>query len=112
MSVIIQDSGQKPFSKEGRIMRGRVRATNWAVLFGMALVLGLGLTQFGSARPAGAAASNDVYVCACGGTKSCPCMGMANKEGKCACGADAPNMKPVARDSAWAKANLKALSGK
>jgi hypothetical protein len=90
----------------------RARVTNWALLFGLALVLRLGLPQLGSAKSAGAQASKDVYVCACGGTKSCPCMGMANKEGKCACGADAPDMKPVPRDSAWAKANLKALSGK
>jgi len=50
-----------------------------------------------------------VYVCSCMKTKSCPCMTEANMEGKCACGAKAPDMNAVPRTSAWAKANRKAL---
>ena len=94
-------------------MWGRIRATNRAVLLGMALALCLGLTQVGSALPGASQASSaksDVYVCACGGTKSCPCMGMAKKEGKCACGEHAPNMKAVPADSDWAKHNREELS--
>lgn len=55
--------------------------------------------------------SNTVYVCSCMKTKSCPCMTEAKMEGKCACGAKAPDMKAVPRNSAWARANRKALAG-
>jgi len=51
-----------------------------------------------------------VYVCACLGTKSCSCMTEAKMEGPCACGtAGGPPLKPVPKDSAWAKDNRKAL---
>jgi hypothetical protein len=51
-----------------------------------------------------------VYVCACLKTKSCPCMTEAKTEGPCACGtAGGPPLKPVPKNSAWAKANRKAL---
>ena len=69
-------------------MWGKISFTGKAVLLGMALALCLGLTQVGSALPGAAQASKGktVYVCACGGTKSCPCMAMSKKEGKCPCG--------------------------
>ncbi|MEJ2009296.1 MAG: hypothetical protein P8Z30_14265 [Acidobacteriota bacterium] len=94
-------------------MWGRIRLANKAVLLGMAFALCLGITQIGTAVPAApqaASAKGTVYVCACMGNKSCPCMSMAKKEGKCACGEHAPNMKAVAADSAWAKTNRAALS--
>jgi hypothetical protein len=86
-------------------MAEKSRLVYWTVLFGLGLVLSVGVTQFGSARQAGA--EKTVYVCACMKTKSCPCMGMSNKEGKCPCGSD--EMKAVPRNSAWAKANRKGL---
>lgn len=92
-------------------MWGRISLTSRAVLLGMALALCLGFTQVGSALPGASPASSakkDVYVCACGGTKSCPCMAMSKKEGKCPCGSD--TMKKVPANSAWANQNRKALS--
>jgi len=92
-------------------MWGRISFTGKAVLLGMALALCLGFTQVGSALPGASQASSaksSVYVCACGGTKSCPCMAMSKKEGKCPCGSD--TMKEVPANSAWAKQNRKALS--
>ncbi|HXH50050.1 MAG TPA: hypothetical protein VNM47_11965 [Terriglobia bacterium] len=92
-------------------MWGKITFTSKAVLLGMALALCLGLTQVGSALPGAAQdakAKKTVYVCACAGTKSCPCMAMSKKEGKCPCGTD--TMKEVPADGAWAKANRKALS--
>jgi len=95
-------------------MWGKVSFTSKAVLLGMALALCLGLTQVGSALPGATPqappAKSVVYVCACMGNKSCPCMSMAKKEGKCACGAHAPDMKAVAPNSAWAKHNRAELS--
>jgi len=87
-------------------MRSKVCLTSKSVLLGMALVFCLGLVQIGSARTPQETAKKDVYVCACMGSKSCPCMGMSNKEGKCVCGDE---MKAVPRDSAWAKHNRKEL---
>jgi hypothetical protein len=77
----------------------------------MALALCLGFTQVGSALPGASQASSakkSVYVCACAGTKSCPCMAMSKKEGKCPCGTD--TMKEVPANGAWANQNRKALS--
>jgi len=55
--------------------------------------------------------ANVVYVCACLKTKSCFCMTEAKMEGPCACGTQGgPPMKPVPRDSDWAKENRKALA--
>ncbi len=88
-------------------MWGKTRLVYGAVVCGLGLVLCLGLTRLGSARQASSAAEKTVYVCACMGTKSCPCMAMSNKEGKCPCGHD--DMKAVARNSDWAKTNRKAL---
>jgi hypothetical protein len=52
-----------------------------------------------------------VYVCACLKTKSCSCMTEAKTEGPCACGTEGgPPLKAVPKDSAWAKANRKALA--
>ncbi len=81
------------------------------LLLGAALALCLGTVQLTTALPAAKTANKDktVYVCSCMKTKSCPCMSMAAKEGKCACGAHAPNMKAVSSNSAWAKTNRKAL---
>ena len=91
-------------------MWGKIRFTGRAVLLGTALALCLGLTQVGSALPGaaqGSSAKKDVYVCACMGNKSCPCVAMSKKDGKCPCGT---GMKAVAPDSAWAKHNREALS--
>lgn len=52
-----------------------------------------------------------VYVCACMGNRSCPCMSEAKTEGPCACGTQGgPPMKKVHADSAWAKQNRDALA--
>ena len=52
-----------------------------------------------------------VYVCSCLTTKSCACMTEAKTEGPCSCGTEGgPPMKAVPKDSAWAKANRKALA--
>lgn len=52
-----------------------------------------------------------VYVCACLKTKSCACMTEAKMEGPCACGTEGgPPMKPVPRESDWAKENRQALA--
>lgn len=109
----MDESGVKFKFQEGTLMWGRFIVRNKAVWFGMAIALCLGLTQLGAALPATpqAASTKDVvYVCACMGNKSCPCMSMAKHEGKCACGAHAPNMKAVPVDSAWAKHNREELS--
>jgi hypothetical protein len=90
-------------------MWSKVRLTGKMVMLGMAAALCLGLVQIGAARPAQsemAKTSKDVYVCACMKDKSCLCMGMSNKAGKCTCGDE---MKAVPRDSAWAKHNRKEL---
>lgn len=90
-------------------MWGEVCSKSRKVLFGMAVALCLGLVQFTSAGTAQAKtskAAKDVYVCDCQGTSSCPCMAMANKEGKCPCGKE---MKAVPRNSAWAKHNRREL---
>lgn len=91
-------------------MWGKISFTGKAVLLGMALALCLGFTQVGSALPGAAQASKakSVYVCACAGTKSCPCMAMSKKEGKCPCGTD--TMKEVPANSAWARHNRAELS--
>ena len=84
-------------------------------LLGMAFALCLGMATFGAARQTESKAgktetsAKTVYVCACMKDSSCPCMGMAKKEGKCPCGADAPNMKEIKANSAWAKKNRRAL---
>ncbi len=92
-------------------MRKRWQSIHKAVLLGAALAFSLGAAQLLSARPAAKAGAKDktVYVCSCMKTKSCPCMTMATKEGKCACGAHSPEMKGVSSKSAWAKTNRKAL---
>jgi hypothetical protein len=55
--------------------------------------------------------SQVVYVCACLKTKSCSCMTEAKMEGPCACGTEGgPPLKPVPKDSAWAKENRDALA--
>lgn len=62
--------------------------------------------------PAGDTQNKDdiVFVCACLKTKSCSCMTEAKTEGPCACGTSGgPPLKAVPKNSAWAKANRKAL---
>lgn len=88
-------------------MRIRARFVSKSLLSGAALALCLAFVPSASSRPAQAEKSNDVYVCACGKTKSCPCMAMSAKAGKCPCGHD--DMKAVARDSDWAGTNRKGL---
>lgn len=52
-----------------------------------------------------------VYVCSCLKTQSCSCMTEAKTEGPCSCGTSGgPPMKPVPSNSAWAKANRRALA--
>jgi hypothetical protein len=86
-----------------------------AVVFGMALALFLGLATLGPARQMSSKAEKSgksektVYVCACKGTSSCPCMSMAKMKGKCPCGEHAPDMKAVSSKSDWAKTNRKAM---
>ena len=91
-------------------MKSKLLSTSRAVLLGMGFALCLGLVQIGSARPAQehemGKTGKDIYVCACMKNKSCPCMGMSNKAGKCTCGDE---MKAVPRESAWARTNRKAL---
>lgn len=54
---------------------------------------------------------NLVYVCSCLKTQSCSCMTEAKTEGPCSCGTEGgPPMKPVPSNSAWAKANRRALA--
>ena len=85
------------------------------VLFGIACALCLGLATSGAARQMASKTSKSeksaktVYVCACKGDSSCPCMTMAKMKGKCACGEHSPDMKEVTANSAWAKTNRKAL---
>lgn len=90
------------------------KETRWAVVLGMALALAIGMVQLGSASQMSSKAKSEksgkmVYVCSCMGDHSCPCMTMAKKEGKCACGEHSPNMKEVSASSAWAKTNRKAM---
>jgi hypothetical protein len=90
-------------------MQSRMRLRDKTVLLGMAFALCLGLAQISSARTPQAKTSEtkqDVYVCDCMGTKSCPCMGMSNMKGKCVCGKE---LKAVSRTSAWARHNRKEL---
>jgi hypothetical protein len=52
-----------------------------------------------------------VYVCACLQNKSCSCMTEAKMEGPCACGTQGgPPLKPVPKNSGWAKYNREALA--
>jgi hypothetical protein len=85
----------------------KARLRYGVVVCGLGLVLCLGLARLGSAGQGSSASEKNVYVCGCAGTKSCPCMAMSNKAGKCPCGHD--DMKAVARDSTWAETNRKAL---
>ncbi len=53
-----------------------------------------------------------VYVCACLGKRSCPCMTEAMQKGPCACGTKGgPPLKAVLANSAWARHNRQVLSG-
>jgi hypothetical protein len=89
-------------------MRIRARFIINSLLSGAALALCLAFVPSTSARPAQTESKGkDVYVCACGTTKSCPCMAMSAKAGKCPCGHD--DMKAVARNSDWAATNRKGL---
>jgi hypothetical protein len=95
-------------------MRDAAKSLAGSIVLVVILFFSLGLAASG--RPATAQkmkmnmGSNTVYVCSCMKTKSCPCMTEAKMEGKCACGAKAPDMKAVARNSAWAQNNRKALA--
>lgn len=88
----------------------RILKISKPALLGVAFAMCLGLSQAGTARPAAsqsASTKDAVYVCACMGNKSCPCMSMAKNAGKCTCGKE---MKKVALNSAWAKHNRQELS--
>ncbi len=90
-------------------MWSRARLASKGVWLGLAMGVCLGMAGIVVAHPADhmkMTKSADVYVCDCMGNKSCPCMGMSNKEGKCTCGKE---MKAVPRKSAWAEHNRKEL---
>ena len=71
--------------------------------WGLFLSLALGAPSQTSSK----SGANDVYVCACMKTSSCPCASMSNKAGKCPCGDE---MKAVPRNGKWAATNRKELS--
>ncbi len=95
-------------------MPNRTRVCVLLVLFALLAFL----PSSGSQNPAQANdaqspanAKGVVYVCACLQNKSCACMTEAKMEGPCACGTQGgPPLKAVPSNSAWAKANRKALS--
>ena len=80
-----------------------VRASLVIAAGGLLLTAGLGAPPQSASKPA----ANDVYVCACMKTASCPCASMSNKAGKCPCGDE---MKAVARNDKWASTNRRELS--
>ena len=80
-----------------------VRASLVVAAGGIFLALALGVPPQTTSKTG----ANDVYVCGCMKTSSCPCAAMSNKAGKCPCGDE---MKAVARDSKWAATNRKELS--
>jgi hypothetical protein len=97
------------------VIVGKIKNTAMlALLFSVALIPTSGGTQN---QPQESPTSETqtkgkvVYVCSCLKTKSCDCMTEAKMEGPCACGTEGgPPMKAVPQDSAWAKANRKALA--
>jgi hypothetical protein len=97
-------------------MRNQTRST--AVIFVLLLLSAL-IPSVGDSQPPPPnkkqtqtqSKDNTVYVCACLKTKSCACMTEAKTEGPCACGTQGgPPLKPVPRDSEWAKENRDALA--
>ncbi len=94
-------------------MRMSKRMTTAVLVLAAALILPFSFSAAAKGRPAKEMKMNSrtVYVCSCMKTKSCPCKTEANMEGHCACGMKSPEMKAVRRDSAWARANRKALRG-
>ena len=91
----------------------KIASATLALLFSLPLIS----PSSGTENPPNSASNdtqingNVVYVCACLKTRSCSCMTEAKMEGPCACGtAGGPPLKPVAQDSAWAKANREALA--
>jgi hypothetical protein len=66
-------------------MCGTIFKISKAALFCLAFALCLGLSQAAVARPAlpqSVNAKGSVYVCACMGTESCPCMSMVKNGGR------------------------------
>jgi len=81
------------------------------ILLGASVALVQGSSGSAQPRATKKSKADVVYVCACLGTKSCSCMTEAKTEGPCACGTEGgPPLKPVARDSSWAKENRDALA--
>ena len=95
-------------------MSSRVRFCALLALFSLlAFLPSSGTRNPAQANDASSQPNNNgvVYVCACLKTKSCACMTEAKMEGPCACGTEGgPPLKAVPSNSAWAKANRKALS--
>lgn len=95
-----------------KLLRGKTKRV--AALFVLLLSVGLIETSSGTEQSSTAQAqaqSEVVYVCACLKTKSCSCVTEAKTEGPCSCGTEGgPPMKAVPKNSAWAKANRKALA--
>ncbi len=91
-----------------------MRLTSTAGLIVMALLISVGTVPTASAQEAGTkpkkGAASVVYVCTCKKDHSCECYTMATEKGKCACGAESPEMKAVPRNSKWARENRKGLS--
>ncbi len=71
------------------------------------LFFSLGAMVAAKGNPAATMKMTGRMVYSCMKTESCPCDTEANMGGKCACGAKAPNMEAVTRESAWACANRK-----
>jgi hypothetical protein len=97
--------------REPKDIRKRTAVTVIAFFF---LLLGLIQTSAAARKSSGKetrAKGKVVYVCSCLKTQSCSCMTEAKTEGPCSCGtAGGPPMKAVPSNSAWAKANRRALA--
>ena len=96
-------------------MRSRTRsiAAVFVLLLLSALIPSPGgsLTPKAGGKKTEAQSKDMVYVCACLNTKSCSCLTEAKSEGPCACGTQGgPPLKPVPRDSDWAKENRELLA--
>ena len=92
-------------------MPNRTRLCVLLVLFALLAFLPSSDSQTPTQANESQNAKGVVYVCACLQNKSCACMTEAKMEGPCACGTQGgPPLKAVPSNSAWAKANRKALS--
>jgi hypothetical protein len=96
-------------------MRTKQKFTVKLGIAALALISTFALAQTSTvkAQPAAKAKTKAdvVFVCACLKTESCDCMTVSNREGPCACGTEGgPPLRPVAKNSNWAKHNLDVLA--